>query len=170
MDNNKNLNFFEEISIYIRKLTGYNLTLSPKEIKILEEAFNKGTPPDTIKKLIKEEIKKYPPEKRKKFSVLLLEEKIKNIKKTPKKHSPPKNKPKNVPEELREIVVENLTINQIWKSLPQEEKKKIIKAAVEKMKKGFILSNIDQKKVLRSIIRKIIKEKYINGGSYEKDR
>ncbi|MDQ7056134.1 MAG: hypothetical protein Q9M89_06590 [Persephonella sp.] len=79
MKSDKNSNFFEEISRYVRKLSGYNLTLSPKEVKILEEAFNRGIPSDIIKKLIKEEIKRYPPEKRKKFSLLFLEKKIKNL-------------------------------------------------------------------------------------------
>ncbi|MBK3332917.1 hypothetical protein GWK41_07530 [Persephonella atlantica] len=167
MDDGKNKNLFEEIFRYIRKLSGYNLTLSPKEINILEEAIKKGISVDAIKKLIKEEIKKYPPEKRKKFTLLFLEEKIKNIKRTKQKTSKSisSSKLKNVPKELKKIAEENITINHIWKNLTEEEKKEIIKTAIEKMKKGFILTNIDKEKVLRSIIRNIIKERYINGGN-----
>ncbi len=160
MENDKNTYLFEEILKYIRKLSGYNLSLSYTELELLREAVNKGIPTDTIKKLIKDEIKKYPAEKRKKFNLLFLEEKIKTIKKRSIQND--KLTDTDIPEELKNMVEESHTINHIWKNLPEEEKKEIIKTAIEKMKKSFILTNINKKKVLRSIIRNIIKKKYIN--------
>lgn len=169
--------YFTEIEKYIKQITGFNISLSEKDKTVLEKAYTKKLPISIIKKIIKEELKKYPAEKRKKFSLIFLEEKIKKIKKTEKKeetHAPKQwhkivkklnlpsevLKTEDIPEELKDIAIENNILNYLWKSMKKNEKEKVLKEALEIMKKRFILTNINKEKTLKSVIREIIKEKY----------
>ncbi|WP_293444738.1 hypothetical protein [Persephonella sp.] len=179
METDRETAYFEEISHYLKEISGFNLSISAKDREVLFEFFSKGYSPDQVKSLIKKEILKYPPEKRKKFRISYIEKYL-------KKH--PKNKKteitindkynkwkgvvsrlkipesvlqvENTPEDLKDIAIQKNILNYIWKKLPEQEKEKIKKEAIQKLKKRFILTNIDQKTVLKSIIREILKEKY----------
>ncbi|WP_457642794.1 hypothetical protein [Persephonella sp.] len=148
--------YYEEISTFIKKITGYNIPLSAKDRSVLQKFFQKQIPVETLKKLIKQEIVKLPPEKRKKFRISSLEAMLLRIKKTSAVQTQT-----HYPEEYTETLQKIKKINKIWKHLPEKEKAKIQKEAIERVKKRFILTNIDPKKVLKSVIREIIEEKYL---------
>ncbi|SNZ06909.1 hypothetical protein SAMN06265182_0839 [Persephonella hydrogeniphila] len=177
MEANKEKAYYEEITKYVRTLTGINRILSPKERDILLKLLKKGYSPSQLKKLIKKEIVKYPPEKRKKINLLFLERYIKekHEKEIPdegpdiqkwdriikKLNLPPELlHVEDIPEDLKDIAIEKNIINFIWKKMPESEKEKIKKEALSKLKEGFILTNIDRKRVIKSIIRKILKDRY----------
>jgi SOS response regulatory protein OraA/RecX len=177
MEANKEKAYYEEITKYLRSITGFNIVLSSKERDILLRLIDRGFSMTQLKTLIKKEAAKYPPEKRKKIKLLFLEKYLKE--KTPEKSSKKQenfqkwneiinrlNLPREllyaeeIPEDLRDIAIEKNIINFIWKNMPPTEKEQIKKEALSKLKGKFILTNIDKKKVIKSIIRKIIKEKY----------
>ena len=178
METDRETAYFEEISHYLKEITGFNLSISAKDREVLFKFFNKGYSTDQVKSLIKKEIVKYPPEKRKKFKISYIEKYLNKRQKKKKLESPAiSNKKwkniinrlkipesivlvKDIPEDLRDIAIEKNILNYLWKNLPEEEKESIKKEAIQKLKKRFILSNIDQKKVLKSIIREILKERY----------
>jgi len=156
MDKYTEQTYYTEIISYIKKITGYNLAISSKDRQIIEKLIKNKIPIETAKQIIKEEILKYPPEKRKKFRLSSIESKLKKRSST----SSPANTSMEIPEELKETYSRLKKLNRLWKNLPEDEKKRIINMAIEKMKKSFILKNINRKKVIKSIIREILSEKY----------
>ena len=172
--------YIREISTYIKQATGFNINLSAADKQILKECIKKEIPLETLKELIRKEASRYPPEKRKKMNLSFLKEYIKKSTKPKKESVQPAytsqknwyeiisrlNLPEDIlqigetPEELQEIAIETKIINYLWKHLPTEEKKALQQKAIEKLKKEFILTNIEVEKVLKSIIRQLIKEKY----------
>ena len=172
--------YIREVSNFIKRVTGYNISLSATDKQILKECIKKEIPIETLKELIRKEASRYPPEKRKKMNLSFLREYIKKPVK-PKEETLKTvntlqknwqeivyrlNIPEevlnieNIPEELQEIAIETKVINYLWKQMPTEEKKALQQKAIEKLKKEFILTNIEVEKVLKSIIRQLIKEKY----------
>jgi len=179
MEIDKETAYFEEVSRYIKEVTGYNLSISAKDREVLFKFFSKGYSSEQIKSLIKKEIIKYPPEKRKKFKISYLEKYLKKYKKNKKAEITATGKDnkwkeiinrlkipesiilvENIPEDLKDIAIERNILNYLWKNMPEKEKEEIKKEAIQKLKKRFILTNIDHKKVLKSIIRDILKRKY----------
>ncbi len=178
METDRETAYFEEISHYLKEISGFNLSISAKDREVLFKFFNKGYSKEQVKSLIKKEILKYPPEKRKKFKISYIEKYLDKQKKKKKEGSPPVSNKKweaiikrlkipqsiisveDIPEDLKDIAIEKNILNYLWKNLPEKEKENIKKEAIQKLKKRFILTNIDQKKVLKSIIREILKEKY----------
>jgi len=154
--------YFEEIIRFTKKITGYNVSISSKDRQFIEKLIQNNIPPGVVKELIKKEVSRYPPEKRKKFRLSQIKP---YLDKLPQKTQSAEKKLKKtqsyqIPEELEDAYTRLEVLNRIWKNLPVEEKEKIISQAVEKMKKGFILTNINQKKVLKSLIREILAKKY----------
>ena len=179
METDRETAYFEEILLYLKEISGFNLSISAKDREVLFKFFNNGYSTEQVKSVIKKEILKYPPDKRKKFKISYLEKYLKKYPKNKKREitvTDQYNKWKdivsrlkipesvllveNTPEDLKDIAIQKNILNYIWKNLPEKEKEKIKKEAVQKLRKRFILTNIDQKKVLKSIIREILKEKY----------
>ncbi|NPA16664.1 MAG: hypothetical protein GXO05_02855 [Aquificae bacterium] len=160
MDKQTDRSYYEEIVSYIKKITGYNLAVSPKDRQVIEKLIKNQIPVEIAKQLIKKEVLKYPPEKRKKFRLSSLEPKLKELSAKKAGISRQDRFTSEIPEELKDTYSRLKKLNNLWKSLPEEEKKQIINTAVKKMKKSFILSNIDRQKVLKSIIREILAERY----------
>ncbi|WP_456464382.1 hypothetical protein [Persephonella sp.] len=179
METDKETAYFEEISHYLKEISGFNLSISAIDREILFKFFENGYSTDQVKSFIKKEILKYPPEKRKKFKISYIEKYLKKHKKNKKTETKvikqdnswkyiinrfniPENVilVENVPEDIKDMAIKKNILNYIWKTLPKQEKEKIKKEAIQKLKKRFILSNIDQKSVLKSIIREILREKY----------
>ena len=173
--------YIREISTYIKKTTGFNINLSAADKQILKECIKKEIPVEALKELIRKEASRYPPEKRKKMNLSFLREYIKKPVKPKEKAAkttvnvPQRNwqeviyklnipeevlNVKDIPEDLQEIAIEAKIINYLWKNMPAKEKKALQQKAIEKLKKEFILTNIEVEKVLKSIIRQLIKEKY----------
>ncbi len=157
MDKQTDRSYYEEIVRYIRKITGVNLAISSKDTQLIQELIKNKIPVETVKNLIKKEVLKYPPEKRKKFRLSSIEPEIRKFLHKSSKKQTVKN---SIPDEFEDTYKKLKKLNQIWKELPEEEKKEIIQQAVEKMKKRFILTNIDRRKVVKSIIREILSERY----------
>lgn len=172
--------YIREISTYIKQATGFNINLSAADKQILKECIRKEIPVEALKELIRKEASRYPPEKRKKMNLSFLREYIKKPVKSKEETAKTVNVPQrnwqeviyklNIPEEvlnikdiledLQEIAIETKIINYLWKNMPAKEKKALQQKAIEKLKKEFILTNIEVEKVLKSIIRQLIKEKY----------
>ncbi|NPA58216.1 MAG: hypothetical protein GXN94_02855 [Aquificae bacterium] len=150
--------YYEEIVRFIKKATGYNLSLSPKDRQLIQKMAEKEIPVETVKELIKKELSRYPPDKRKKFRLSAIEPALKKLAKPRTVEKSPQTD--SLPDEFSDAYHRLEMLNRIWKSLPEEEKKEIIRTAVKRMKERFILQNINQKKVIKSIIREILTERY----------
>jgi len=174
----ENLNekeFLEEIENYYLSLKGSLTFLSPRETEIIISWYKKGISLEKIKKIIKEEIKKYPQRKRKNFSLVFIASKINQLsakKIKPKKISKWESvvKDLNLPEKLLkipegykgdvELYQEKNIISYIWKNMPKDEKQELIKQAVKEMKKERFFDT-DKKSVIKSIIYSKIKHSLI---------
>ena len=154
-NNNYQTVYFQRITKYIRQLTGYNINLSPKDLEILTKLYEKQISEEIVKKIIKKEFIRFPPEKRKKIRLNFLENYLNKLK-------PPGENFQKLPDTLKELKKETIKINHIWKTLPEKEKKILMAKALKIIKKEFIINNINKEKVLKSILRKLIKEKYLN--------
>jgi len=170
--------YYREITLFIKNLTKLNISLSPKDLEVIDLFIQLDIPVEDAKRLIKRELLRYPLDKRKNFSLSPLEKplKAKLLKKKKKtvKNSFQKNNSTvwgnvihrfNIPPELLQegedpFLTELKVISFIWNKLPEDEKREIKLEALKRLKANFILSNIDKKTVLKSIIREIIKERY----------
>ncbi len=170
--------FFKEIEKFYLEKKGFGSQLSSKEREILESWFKNKISPKIIKKLILQELNRFPITKRKKFSLILVDNQLKKLKiqknkssfETPKenvskwkdflnKNKLPKSLLNCAGDDLDFEIQQNI-INYLWKTMEKEEKEAILKKA-----KSILTSNINLKpdeyqKALKSQIRKEIKKKY----------
>ncbi len=173
----------KEIEAFLREIKKSNIFLTPKEKIFIKHLLKEGLQLKEIKAHIKKELKKYPPEKRKKIPLdFLLKDINQKSKKRPKtslKRQNTENKmymiwksyltEHNIPLEILSGIekLDNLThleikgkvINYLWKNISQEEKEKIKREALLKIKKNYLISKVD-KEILKSYIAKILEEKY----------
>ncbi len=178
--------FLKEVQDFFKNIKKSNYFLSPKDKEILLKLYENKASTEEIKNFIKQEIKKYPVSRRKKLPLffILKNYQNKNIsKKSSLKKSPVKNnksfihthweyilKKLSVPEdlysdidfsdELSLLELKDRVINFIWKNMSDQEKEKLKKEAVLQIKKMKLTSNVDKKEVLKSMIKKLVKEKY----------
>ncbi len=165
--------FIEEVGNYYLNLKGTLTFLSPRETELIINWYKKGVNLEKVKKIIKEEIKKYPQRKRKNFSLILIAPKINQLfDKKPMVKSEIKSKwekvvenlnlPKellNIPEGYKgdiELYQEKNIISYIWKNMPKEEKQELINQAIKELEKERFF-NVDKKHVIKSIIYSKIK-------------
>jgi hypothetical protein len=87
--------FFKEIEKFYLEKKGFGSQLSAKERELVESWFKRNIPVKTIKKLIIQELNRLPISKRKKFSLILVEKQINQLKKL---------KNKNNEEEIKEDI------------------------------------------------------------------
>ncbi|WP_457641592.1 hypothetical protein [Persephonella sp.] len=176
--------YLNELTHLIREKTGTNRFLSTKEISLIKKWYIEKIPLDELKKIIETEIKSFPISKRKKFSLLYIENRItkkkiaKEIKEITKDISQKNDKwkvfleknkfplelmeikDKEIDEELKDLEIEKRVVRYIWQNLPEKEKKRLQKETLEEIKRKFITENINLKKVLKSIIYRKIKKDY----------
>lgn len=175
----KNLeDYIKEIEDYYFSLKDSFGVLTPKENQIILKWYENNLDINLIKKLIRSEIVKLPKNKRKKFSLIAvdnqLKEKIK-VKPEEKKENKPYKKNKweiiieklKLPEELlnipknykgdKSLYLERKVISYIWQKMKKEERQKLVDEAVKELKNDFII-NTDKKEAVKSIIYIKIKE------------
>ncbi len=95
-------NYFEEIQNYYLKLKKTSLNISPKETEIIQNWYKNNIPVQLIKKLIKQELTKYSPQRRKRFNLFIVDKKLKELKKS----KPKVLKASPVPQPQSEPIVE----------------------------------------------------------------
>jgi polyribonucleotide nucleotidyltransferase len=171
--------FFKEIEKFYLEKKGFGSQLSAKEREVVESWFKRNIPVKTIKKLIIQELNRLPISKRKKFSLILVEKQINQLKKLKNKNNEEEIKEdifqkwkdfiklNNLPESLLkaknddvEYEIQNNIINYLWQKLKEEEKEEIFKKAKYILKSNINLKPEEYKKALKSQIRKEIKKRY----------
>jgi len=171
--------FYKEIEKFYLENKGFGSQLSAKEREIVESWFKKNISKKTIKKLIIQELNRLPINKRKKFSLISVDQRINKNKKVEKQiksesvQEDPlqkwKNylKSKNLPENLLstedediDFAIQNNIINYFWKNMEQKEKEKIFKKVKSILSSNINLKPDEYQKALKSQIRKEIKKKY----------
>ena len=171
--------FYKEIEKFYLENKGFGSQLSAKEREIVESWFKKNISKKTIKKLIIQELNRLPINKRKKFSLISVDQRINKNKKVEKQiksesvQEDPlqkwKNylKSKNLPENLLstedediDFAIQNNIINYFWKNMEQQDKEDILKKVKSILSSNINLKSDEYQKALKSQIRKEIKKKY----------
>ncbi len=175
----KNLeDYIKEIEDYYFSLKDSFGVLTPKENQIILNWYKNKIDINLIRKFIKSEIIKLPKNKRKKFSLIVVDKKINEklkAKSTEKSDAKPSKKDKweiiieklNFPKTLLEIpqsykgdkslYLERKVISYVWQKMSKEERQKLVDKAVKELEKDFI-RNTDKKEAVKSIIYIKIKE------------
>lgn len=178
MKNLDEIKYLKEIENYYLNLKGSFSLITPKEAQIIIGWYKKNINIDLVKKFIKEEIVKIPKNKRKKFSLIPVDKKLKEkIKNKTEIEKGKKSKWEiiinklNLPEDLlkipenfkgdKSLFLEKNVISYIWKNMPKEEKEKLIKESLSEIENEIIF-NSDKKSVIKSIIYTKIKEDLLN--------
>lgn len=170
-----------EIEKSIKKLTGFNIFLSSKDIFLVKSWYDKNIPLDYVLKTIYNQIKNTPKAKRRFFSLRKVNLELSQL---DKKKTVSKTKNKPIPDDLKSVVdvlkkygvefdvseikdkerlktlAEKKLISHLWKRLSIVERERITKEALIELKQNYNLSLIDKDKVLKKIIAKKIKKHY----------
>ncbi len=170
-----------EIEKNIKKLTGFNIFLSSKDIFLVKSWYDKNIPLDYVLKVIHHQIKNIPKTKRKFFS---LKKVNLELSKLDKKKVISKPKDKSISDDIKSIVdvlkkygvdfdvsdikdkerlkalAEKKLISHLWKRLSIVERERITKEALLELKQNYNINLIDKEKVLKKIIAKKIKKHY----------
>ena len=170
--------FFKEVEKFYLEKKGFGSQLSAKEREIIQNWFKEKIKLKTIKNIITEELNRLPISKRKKFSLVSVDQRIKQHKKsTIKKQTKEKIsltskwekfiKLNNLPEHLiqtkdedKDFAIQNNIINYLWKKMTEEEKKEIFKKAKSRVNSNINLTKDEYEKAIKSQIRKEIKNLY----------
>jgi len=173
--------YLVEIEKNIKKLTGFNIFLSSKDIFLIKSWYDKNIPLDYVLKVIHNQIKNTPKAKRKFFS---LKKVNLDLSRLDKKRIVSKHKDKSIPDEVKDIIdilkkygiefdiskiddkerlkalAEKKLISYLWKRLSTVERERITKEALLELKQNYNINLIDMEKVLKKIIAKKIKKHY----------
>ncbi len=148
--------YVEEVEDFYLKLKKSSVILSPKERDIILSWYRKNVPVSIIKNLIKTEFHRYPVSKKRRFSLLIVDKKVNEYLKREKV----KIKDKSIVKTSNNFTDLEQKISKIWKKLPEEEKQKITLEAAKQIR-GLNLNNEEKQEALKTVIRKIVKDKYL---------
>jgi len=159
--------YLKEVEDFYLKQKGIFTFLSAKELDLIKSWYKKNIPLSIVKETIRKEIAKFPTRKKKKFSLILVDRKLKEISLSKEKKEFENKFQKvikifGIPEEKLEklsndIEKERFIVSYVWQNLNKEDKNKLINEAV---------SNIDKtglsKKEYEDMIKSYVYMKILN--------
>ncbi len=154
--------YVEEIEDFYLRLKKTSPVLSSKERDLILKWYQKKIPISVVKELIKQEFFRYPVSKKRRFSLLSVDKKVEEYLRrrgevevgTDKENVSVKNRNLNKKEEEE--------ITKIWKGLSEEERERI-KKSVQKQLRNLNLTKEEKKEAIRILIKKIVKDTYLQG-------